>query len=173
MRAVPRRARAASAASEVPSAPTEVRSPIGGHFIWRTEDGGPILLFAGGSGVAPLMAMVWHRAAVAPDVPALLVYSARTWEELIFRDELLAAEVRQPAFALRFATTREAPHGAGDTGRRLDRPLLRAILARWGRTVEHAYVCGSNAFIEAITTSLVEESVPAERIRAERFGGAA
>ena len=43
----------------------EVRGPLGGHFIWRAEDGGPLLLVAGGSGIAPLMAMVRDgRAAV-------------------------------------------------------------------------------------------------------------
>ena len=32
----------------------ELRGPIGGHFIWTVEDGAPILLIGGGSGVAPL-----------------------------------------------------------------------------------------------------------------------
>ena len=41
----------------------EVRGPVGGHFTWRVEDGGPLLLVAGGSGLVPLMAMLRHRAA--------------------------------------------------------------------------------------------------------------
>src|SRR4029453_11997827 len=53
----------------------EVRGPIGGHFIWRAEDGGPILLIGGGSGEVPLMAMLGYRAAMAPETSALLVYS--------------------------------------------------------------------------------------------------
>src|SRR5258706_13405264 len=55
--------------------------PIGGHFVWRGEEGGPLLLIAGGSGIAPLMAMLRHRRQAAPDVEALLLYSARTWDE--------------------------------------------------------------------------------------------
>ncbi len=39
----------------------EIRGPIGGHFVWRAEDGGPVLLVGGGSGVVPLMAMARHR----------------------------------------------------------------------------------------------------------------
>src|SRR6202011_2479269 len=67
-------------------APIEIRGPIGGHFVWRSTDGGPLLLIGGGSGVVPLMAMIRYRAAAASEAEALLVYSSRTWEELIFRD---------------------------------------------------------------------------------------
>ena len=109
----------------------EVRGPIGGHFIWRGQDGGPLLLVAGGSGIVPLMAMLRHRTTVAPDTRALLVYSARN-----------------------------------------DQALLREILAQWRQTPRHIYVCGSNAFVEAVTTDLVLEAIPASSIRAERFGGA-
>ena len=34
----------------------ELRGPVGGHFTWRVDDGGPLLLIAGGSGLVPLMA---------------------------------------------------------------------------------------------------------------------
>jgi ferredoxin-NADP reductase len=149
----------------------DVRGPIGGHFIWRAEDGGPILLIGGGSGVVPLMAMLRYRATMAPVTPALLVYSARTWEELIFREELLSAAAREPNLALRVTTTRGPRQRPDDFERRLDRPLLRDILTGWGRTPRHAYVCGSNAFVEAVTTNLVLETLPPEHIRAERYGG--
>jgi ferredoxin-NADP reductase len=151
----------------------EVRGPIGGHFVWHREDGGPVLLIGGGSGVVPLMAMVRHRAAVAPDVPALLVYSARSWDELIFRDELLEREAREAGFALAITTTRGARKRPLDFDRRLDRALLHEILARWGQTPRHGYVCGSNAFVESVTGALVREGIPAAWIRAERYGGTA
>ena len=73
----------------------ELRGPIGGHFVWSVEDGGPLLLLGGGSGVVPLMSMLRHRAARGSDVPALLLFSARTWEDVIFRDELIAMHDRQ------------------------------------------------------------------------------
>src|SRR5919204_2411801 len=47
-----------------PGDPLELRGPIGGWFVWRPEqDGAPVLLAAGGSGVVPLMAMVRTRIA--------------------------------------------------------------------------------------------------------------
>lgn len=148
----------------------ELRGPLGGHFIWRAQDGGPLLLVAGGSGVVPLMAMIRYRAIAAPDVPVLLVYSSRTWEEIVFRDELLAAPAQQPDFDFVLTTTREPRRRAEDFDRRIDRALVSEILARWGHTPQHVYVCGSNAFVEAATRALVDKGLPPRRIRAERYG---
>jgi ferredoxin-NADP reductase len=149
----------------------EVRGPIGGHFVWRVEDGGPILLIAGGSGVVPLMAIVRGWSAAEPKASVLLVYSARTWEELVFRDELLSIQAREADFTFIATTTRGARHRPEDLDRRLDRSLLHEILTRWGRSPREIYVCGSNVFVEAVTSSLVLEAVPPGLIRTERFGG--
>ncbi len=149
----------------------EVRGPIGGHFLWRPDDGGPILLVGGGSGVVPLMAIERHRAAVAPATEALLVYSARTRDELIFRDELFDRRTRDDGFRLVVTTTREPRRDRVDFDRRLDRALLREILAGWQRAPRHVYVCGANDFVEAVTSALVAEELPPRIIRAERYGG--
>jgi len=151
----------------------EVRGPIGGHFVWRVDDGGPLLLVAGGSGIVPLMAIARHRAAMAPATIALLIYSARTWEELVFRDELLSLQAHDPNFAVVIATTRGPRRRPDDVDRRLDQSLLRGILTKWGHAPSGVYVCGSNVFVEAVTSGLVLEDIPPERIRTERFGGKA
>lgn len=149
----------------------EVRGPIGGHFIWRPEDGGPLLLVGGGSGVVPLMAMLRERALRAPSVPALLVYSARTFEEVLFRDELLRMDAHDAGFRLALATTRGPAGRAGDREGRLDRGALAEILAAWGHAPAHAYVCGSNAFVGAMAEGLVAIGVEARKVRTERYGG--
>jgi ferredoxin-NADP reductase len=149
----------------------EVRGPIGGHFAWRPADGGPLLLIAGGSGMAPLMAMLRHRAIASAPVPTLLVYSARTWDEVIWRDEILALEARGDGLSVAFAITRGAPGRAADIAGRLDAQRLHARLAAWGHLPSHTYVCGANRFVEAMTQALVGGGVAATRIRAERYGG--
>jgi len=150
----------------------EVRGPLGGHFVWRAEEGGPLLLVAGGSGIAPLMAMVRAWRDAASSTPALLLSSARTWDDLAFRDELIALQARTPIFSFVVATTREAAHREGDFGRRFDAAALQAALRQWGHAPEHAYVCGANCFVEAMASGLLEAGVPAARIRTERYGGA-
>src|SRR6188474_3392540 len=72
----------------VPGDRIEVRGPIGGYFVWEAALGGPLLLVAGGSGVVPLMAMLRHRARSGLGIPTSLLFSSRTFDEIIYRDEL-------------------------------------------------------------------------------------
>jgi len=149
----------------------ELRGPIGGHFAWRPADGGPLLLIGGGSGMAPLMAMLRARAAASTDVPTLLVYSARSWDEVIWRDEVLGLETRGDGLVVALAITRGAPGRAVDIAGRLDANRLRARLSAWGRAPARTYVCGANRFVEAMTQALIGSGVAASSIRAERYGG--
>ena len=66
----------------------ELRGPIGGYFVWEASMDDPLLLVAGGSGIVPLMAMIRHRAAMGSTIPTRLLYSSRSSEDVIYRDEL-------------------------------------------------------------------------------------
>src|SRR5262249_3236868 len=66
----------------------ELRGPIGGYFVWEEKLGGPLMLLAGGSGVAPLRAMLRHRLARQSSVPVRMLYSSRALGEVFYRDEL-------------------------------------------------------------------------------------
>src|SRR6476469_8474836 len=81
----------------------ELRGPIGGYFVWDVTAGGPLLLVGGGSGIVPLMAMLRHRdIALGPDVaarrrlPTRLLYASRSWEDVIYRDELARLAEKDP-----------------------------------------------------------------------------
>jgi ferredoxin-NADP reductase len=142
----------------------ELRGPIGGSFVWGPEDGGPLLLVGGGSGIVPLLAMLRHRAAAAPDVPSLLLYSVREGAEAIAREELLDRARDEPGFDLMLNVTR------GRGGRRLDAALMAEALDRLG-TPRYVYACGSNAFVEAASNLLLDAGLAPGTIRTERFGG--
>ena len=149
----------------------ELRGPIGGHFIWSFEDGGPLLLLGGGSGVVPLMSMLRHRAARGSRVPALLLFSARTWDDVIFRDELIAMHNRNDGFTLALALTRDAPRRAEDFGRRIDQAMVVELLERLPAPPRHVFICGGNAFVEAASEGALAAGVAAPMIRTERYGG--
>src|SRR5262249_39379907 len=66
----------------------ELRGPVGGWFIWHTQQTEPIQLIAGGSGIVPLMSMIRSRASAGSNAPFRLLYSVREPEAVFYRDEL-------------------------------------------------------------------------------------
>jgi ferredoxin-NADP reductase len=146
----------------------EVRGPIGGPFTWTRDLGGPLFLAAGGSGIVPIMSMLRHRSNVAPEIPAQLLYSSRSWEDIIYREELdrRAAEERLEVV---HTLTRARPPGWTGYSRRIDRPMLKEALGRV-EGVPLSYVCGPTPLVEAVADELVVLGVPPEKVRTERFG---
>ncbi|RWB57707.1 ferredoxin reductase [Mesorhizobium sp.] len=148
----------------------ELRGPLGGHFIWEASDGGPVLLVGGGSGVVPLMAMVRHRASQKSAAPIALVFSARVWDEVVFRDELIRLDDRRDGFDLVLTLTREQARRPADYSRRVDAKMMAQAMERLPKAPRLAYVCGSNAFVSAAAEALIDAGVPAGIIRTERYG---
>ena len=123
----------------------EFRGPIGGYFTWEEGDGGPLLLVGGGSGVAPLMAMIRHRAIVGSDVPTRLLYSSRSYEEIIYRKELENLTARDGSLEVVHTLTRSKPEGWSGYDRRIDAEMLGEV--SWSPD-EHpllTFVCGPDA----------------------------
>ena len=149
----------------------EMRGPIGGHFGWEVQDGGPLFLLGGGSGVVPLMSMLRERAAKGSNVPALLLFSSRTWEDVIFRDELLALAARNDGFQLALALTRDEPRRPQDFGRRVDASMVAEIHNRLPEPPRHVFVCGGNPFVEAASQGALASGIDRSLVRTERYGG--
>ncbi|MGH9222274.1 MAG: ferredoxin reductase [Acidimicrobiales bacterium] len=153
----------------------ELRGPIGGYFVWDAggvqASNGPLLLVAGGSGVVPLAAMLRHRVASGSDVAVRLLYSSRSLDDVIYRDQLdgLAASAPGSGVEVVHTLTRSQPPGWTGYSRRIDAGLLAEVA--WpaaGRPV--AFVCGPTRFVETVAKGLLELGYEAGRIRTERFG---
>ncbi len=146
----------------------EVRGPIGGYFVWEASSGGPLLLVAGGSGVVPLIAMLRHRAAAGASVPARLLYSSRTFDDVIYRVELDA--LRAPDGLQVFHTlTRSQPAGWKGYARRIDDAMLGEVSRPLGAAAL-AFICGPTALVESAANGLLRLGLRSERIKTERFG---
>jgi ferredoxin-NADP reductase len=146
----------------------EVRGPIGGYFVWEEPLGGPLLLVGGGSGVVPLRSMLRHHRAIESTVPVRLLYSARSLDEVIYRDELVRMAAHDE-IDIRFTLTREQPVGWRGFGRRVDRTMLDEV--SWPPNERPlAYLCGPTGFVETAANALVELGHDPGRIRTERFG---
>jgi ferredoxin-NADP reductase len=146
----------------------ELRGPIGGWFVWDGIDVTPVLLVGGGSGVVPLMAMLRHHAVSQSTAPIRLIYSARSLDDVIFREELatLADD------ALRDVTltlTRDSPADWTGHRGRVDADLLTS--AGWPASMRpRCYVCGPTSFVESVATTLIELGHEPGQVRTERFG---
>ncbi len=147
----------------------ELRGPIGGWFTWEARDGGPLLLVAGGSGIVPLVAMIRHRAAAGSDAPARLLYSSRSYEEVIYREELDRLAANDAALEVVHTLTRAQPPGWIGYGRRIDGEMLKEI-APSPEEKPLAFVCGPTPLVEAVATALVELGHDPKRVKTERFG---
>jgi ferredoxin-NADP reductase len=147
----------------------ELRGPIGGYFTWSPETPGPLMLVAGGSGIAPLMAMLRTRAAAVQRPPARLLYSSRSAQHIVFRDELDALTGQHDDFTLTHTLTRLVPDGWNGERGRVDGPML----ARQGFAPAEGpsiFVCGPTPFVEVVANALVAIGHPEGMIRTERFG---
>ena len=144
----------------------ELRGPVGGYFVWEPDTGGPLLLAAGGSGVVPLRAILRHRARTGSTVPVKLLYSSRSWEDVIYSSEL---DFPADGIKVIYTLTRSQPRAWQGYARRVDARMLAEVA--WPAAEEPlAYVCGPTSFVESVATGLVGLGYPAGRVKTERFG---
>jgi ferredoxin-NADP reductase len=147
----------------------EVRGPIGGWFVWRTNQTEPIQLIAGGSGVVPLMAMIRSRVSVASDAAFRLLYSVRTPEAVFYRDELQALADRALPVRVTYAFTRVTPKDWLRPPGRIDAALIAN--ETWASNLAPTcYVCGPTSFVESVSDLLGASGNSPDKIRTERFG---
>jgi ferredoxin-NADP reductase len=145
----------------------ELRGPIGGYFVWDADDARPVLLVGGGSGVVPLMAMLRHHAALQHPAPIRLIYSARTRQDILYREEL--AKLVDSDRIVTITLTREAPTAWRGRIGRVDGKILSEL--GWPPEEEpHCYICGPTPFVENVADALVALGHDAANVKTERFG---
>jgi ferredoxin-NADP reductase len=147
----------------------ELRGPIGGYFTWDPSIASPLMLIAGGSGVVPLMSMVRTRYRQTSKTPTKLLYSSRTAEDIIYRNELDRLAEYHDGFTVAHTLTRTAPVGWEGKSGRVD----RVMLAEFGfqpPEQPQIFVCGPTLFVEAVADHLIRLGHHEGAIKTERFG---
>ena len=145
----------------------ELRGPIGGYFVWEPALGGPLVLVAGGSGIAPLMAMIRLRAVTGSDADARLLFSSRSWDDVIYREEL--DRLNGNDMTVVHTLTRSQPPSWTGYARRVDHEMLAALGPSPAERPQ-AFVCGPTPFVEAVAEALVRIGHEPHQIKTERFG---
>lgn len=148
----------------------ELRGPIGGYFVWEaTEDVGPLLLIAGGSGIVPLMSMLRHRRIAKATHLTKLLFSIRSPQHHIYFEELAELQGNDHQVDLHYTYTRQAPEDWQGYQRRIDRAMLAELVSDFPAP-PLSYICGPTALVEQVANLLVELGLSPERIKTERFG---
>ena len=147
----------------------ELRGPIGGYFTWRVAVGGPLLVVAGGSGIVPLMAILRHRAAQHSSVPTRLLYSSRTFDDVIYREELARLAAADPLLTVIHTRTRRQPPSWAGYRRRIDRAMLVEIAWRPSARSQ-SFICGPTSQVELVASTLVGLGHDPLHAKTERFG---
>ena len=110
-----------------------------------------------------------RRATLKSAVPTRLLYSSRSYDEVIYRDELARLLDGGTQLQVSYTLTRTQPPGWTGYRRRIDADLLREVA--WP-PVEHplVFICGPTPFVESAAANLVALGYEPERIKTERFG---
>jgi ferredoxin-NADP reductase len=154
----------------VPGDQIEVRGPIGGYFVWEAgfmPD--PLVLIAGGSGIVPLMSMIRHRALAVTKVPARLLYSSRTLEDVIYYNELEELHTAGGDLEVFHTLTRSQPPDWKGYTRRIDDAMLKEVIRPFNKSPQ-VYICGPTLLVESAANTLVKLGIPPAQVRTERFG---
>ncbi len=147
----------------------ELRGPIGGYFVWTPELDGPVFLVAGGSGIVPLMAILRERAAKGATQPARLIYSSRSYEDIIYRTELEQLAGAGSGLTVVHTLTRGAPAGWTGLARRIDAMML-AEAGIGPDQMPRIFICGPTPLVETAAFTLRELGHNPKLIKTERFG---
>src|SRR5207253_9132154 len=113
-------------------------------------------------------AILRHYLTGGGPVPLRLLYSARSFADVIYRDELMRMR-EDDGLDIRFTLTRQQPAGWDGYARRIDLRLL-AEVAFSSKERPLTYICGPTGFVEAAAGGLVELGHDPSKIRTERFG---
>ncbi|MET0589723.1 MAG: ferredoxin reductase [Naasia sp.] len=147
----------------------EVRGPIGLWFVWRPAQTEPVTLLAGGSGIVPLMSMIRTRRLAGQGGDFRLLYSTRSPERDIYRDELAMLAAEEDWLTVHTLYSRQAPPADARGARRIDAEDL-ATLAFPAASLPTVYICGPTPFVEAVADAVTAAGHDPSRVRAERFG---
>jgi ferredoxin-NADP reductase len=115
------------------------------------------------------MAMIRHRAAVGNTIPTRLLYSSRSLEDVIYRDELDSLVKSSTMLEVVQTLTRVQPSEWRGYHRRIDTQMLREVA--WPPDQRPlTFICGPTPFVETAAASLVTLEHEPARIKTERFG---
>lgn len=146
----------------------KARGPLG-RFSLAYHPGRPLVLIGGGSGFTPAMSMLRWLHGRRETTPVTVIQTARSVDDLLFRDELARIASEMPSLRL-FLVPSEVLAGESWSGYRglIDRPMMRAMVGSPHGKV--AFCCGPQGFMDHVERVLCAEGLPRTDFHTESFG---
>ena len=141
-----------------------VQGPLG--QFWLRESDAPVLFVAGGSGLAPVMAMLRAMQAHQVARSVTLLFGARTQADLYLMDELRTMATHWAGTFTLLPVLSDATDDTTWTGAH---GLVTGHLSQVLEPGMHAYLCGPPGMIDAASTELQQAGLPKAHIHADRF----
>ena len=149
-----------------PGTLVDVEGPIGTFTFPASLDQSRLLFVAGGTGIAPVRAMLDHALRVHLAEQISLLYSTRRREEFAFMEEFRAHE-RSGRLELHPTVTRDEDAAWEGKRGRIGRSHFEAVLHDPASTL--CFVCGPPSLVSESTATLRELGVASEFIRSEKW----
>lgn len=143
----------------------DVEGPLGSFTFPPAPAERRFVFIAGGTGIAPLRAML-HHALVIPHEQVGLFYSARTPDEFAYEAELRTL-AREGRIELRQTVTRTVDNAWSGARGRIGRAELQALVHD---SATRCFVCGPPALVAEMSAHLGELGIVPSRIHVEEWG---
>ena len=150
-----------------PGALVDVDGPVGTFTFPPTIQQSRLLFVAGGTGIAPVRAMLDHALRIHPSRRISLLYSTRRSDEFAFVDEFRTHE-SAGRLELHLTVTRDDSSEWGGKRGRIGRGHFEAVLHEPASTL--CFICGPSSLVSDSTATLRELGVPDALIRTEEWG---
>jgi predicted ferric reductase len=157
--------------NSVPSFPTGTRVYVDGPhgvFTMDRHQAQGYVFIAGGVGITPIYSMVLTMREREDVRPAILLYASRSWDEVIFREELEELGAAMPNLNLIHVLQDPPADWAGETGF-----IDAGMIGRHVPAAQHKrfqfFVCGAPVMLDAMERLLLGVGVPPSQLNTERF----
>ncbi|MCI5058131.1 MAG: FAD-binding oxidoreductase, partial [Flavobacteriales bacterium] len=130
----------------------EVMPPAGNFYNSSRVNGDSFVLFAGGSGITPIISIIKHTLDSNPSSQIQLVYANRNEESIIFKDELSQLETKFENFSVSHVLSEENKDGYAFG--LVDQTFIESNLVDWYDKESNVFLCGPSGFMENVQNSL-------------------
>ncbi len=151
----------------------KVMEPMG-HFTtdYRKENKRHLIMFAGGSGITPMLSLIKSVLSQEPDSIVSLIYCNRNLESVICMDELVKWETKDEGRLRVIHVLDEAPMNWQGYSGLLNHEMLTRLFERipaWGIDKTTYLMCGPEGMMKNVESLLHEHHIPADKVFKESF----